>query len=209
MDNTQRVTIAHVNINSLRNKVDDVHRLLFKNKIEILSVNETHLDSTITDSLLRIPGYAMIRYDRNAHGGGVCFYVHSKLNYSVLDCCRGKTESLFISIDLKHPRRKLVLGTVYRPPNSLVEYWDDLSTAVDGILRIYNSMVLLGDLNVNVLGSHTNGHLTQFCSEFHLQNIIHVPTRFPSNSCLDLALISGDILTTSPVVIPSSSPERE
>ena len=57
--------------------------------IDIISINETKLDSTINDNEVYIPGYEIIRKDRKGNGrhagGGVCIYVRCNLNYKIRD----------------------------------------------------------------------------------------------------------------------------
>jgi hypothetical protein len=43
--------------------------------LEVLAINESKLDNTITDGEIHIPGYVIIRKDRNRHGGGVAIYI--------------------------------------------------------------------------------------------------------------------------------------
>ena len=49
--------IAHLNIRSLRNKVDDLQLYLKENPYEILTLSETWLSENICNSLLQIDGY--------------------------------------------------------------------------------------------------------------------------------------------------------
>ena len=42
---------------------------------DILTLNETRLDSSILDCEVQIPGYDIIRSDRNRYGGGVAIYI--------------------------------------------------------------------------------------------------------------------------------------
>ena len=57
--------IAHVNICSLRNKVQDIDNLLTTDKIHILAISETHLDNTFDDATVEIQGYSIYRKDRD------------------------------------------------------------------------------------------------------------------------------------------------
>ena len=41
--------------------------------LEILAINESKLDDSFTDGEISIPGYTIVRKDRNRHGGGGCF----------------------------------------------------------------------------------------------------------------------------------------
>ena len=78
--------------------------------INVLAINETKLDSSITNDL--------IRRDRQLHsrnGGGVCMYVESKLNFKIReDLVNNDLELLFIQIS--NPRSKpFLVGTWYGP----------------------------------------------------------------------------------------------
>ena len=45
-------------------------------KIDILAISESKLDNTINDHEVCIPGYEIVRWDRQINGrrgGGVCF----------------------------------------------------------------------------------------------------------------------------------------
>ncbi len=60
--------IGHVNICSLRNKVQDIENLLTSEKIHILAISETHLDNTFDDATVEIQGYSIYRKDRDNNG---------------------------------------------------------------------------------------------------------------------------------------------
>ena len=55
--------------------------MLRDKKIDILALNETCLDPTISDELVSVHGYDLIRADRNRNGGGVCMYARCNINY--------------------------------------------------------------------------------------------------------------------------------
>jgi hypothetical protein len=96
-----------------------VRVLLFENPIDVLAVNETRLDSTISDNEMRVPGYEIVRRDRNVNGklgGGVCFCVRQNINYSTRhDLSIDQLENL--CIEIRKPRSKpFLVATWYRPP---------------------------------------------------------------------------------------------
>ena len=54
--------------------------------IDVLAINETRLDSTVSDSEVHIHGYEIALRDRDSNGrfgGGVCFYIRGCINFSV------------------------------------------------------------------------------------------------------------------------------
>ena len=68
--------IAHLNVCSLRHKVDHVRILLNENDIDIHCLTETWLDKNINDGDIRIDGYKISRFDRVVdmeHGGILCY----------------------------------------------------------------------------------------------------------------------------------------
>ena len=51
---------------------------------DILAVNETGLDDTISSGEVIVPGYSLERNDRNRDGGGVALYIRNTINYERL-----------------------------------------------------------------------------------------------------------------------------
>ena len=62
--------LASLNINKLITHIDQLRILLAHNEIDILSINETKLNETISDNEVNISGYDIIRRDRISNGGG-------------------------------------------------------------------------------------------------------------------------------------------
>ena len=57
------LNIGHLNINGLRSKIDFLRIFLRQHKFDILCLNETKIDSTVPDSEISVPGYAIYRQD--------------------------------------------------------------------------------------------------------------------------------------------------
>jgi exonuclease III len=72
-----------MNINALLQKtiVDD--DILHKNNISILCLTETKLDPN--DTLLSIPGYNLLRKDRQRGGGGVAILIRNDIVFKIID----------------------------------------------------------------------------------------------------------------------------
>ena len=73
--------ICSLNTPSLRKHKDEIEVLMRENKIDILALNETKLDSKTEEEQVSIPGYTVLRCDRNSHGGGVAIYLRDTLNF--------------------------------------------------------------------------------------------------------------------------------
>ena len=65
-----------LNVNSLRNKIKVVEKLL-PNNIDISLFSETKLDETFPNQ--QLSGYKMFRRDRIKHGGGIMFYINENI----------------------------------------------------------------------------------------------------------------------------------
>lgn len=74
--------IYHLNIHSLRKKMDELRLFCNEYKPCVLCLNVTWLDENISDEELRLTDYNIIRRDRDRLGGGVAVYImdHLKLN---------------------------------------------------------------------------------------------------------------------------------
>ena len=72
--------MASLNITSLTKNIDELRILLANYPLDVISINETRLDDWYTEFL---PGYEIVRRDRNRNGGGVCFYIKTAISYSV------------------------------------------------------------------------------------------------------------------------------
>ena len=53
---------------------------------DILTLNETRLDNSISDSEVKIPGYDIVRCDRNRNGGGIAMFIRSNDHHLVYIC---------------------------------------------------------------------------------------------------------------------------
>ena len=74
--------IAHLNLRSILNKMDDVRSLTHNKRFDIFTFSEIWLNSSIKDSELDIPGYTLVRHDRTSkRGGGMAIYVRNNIPY--------------------------------------------------------------------------------------------------------------------------------
>ena len=67
---------THLNICSLYRNIDEINHFLHDNDIQILALNETLLDDSISDKEVKIENYDLVRKDRNRNGGGVAICIY-------------------------------------------------------------------------------------------------------------------------------------
>lgn len=71
--------LFHINIRSLLPKLEQLTDFLVDKNVSILALSETWLNRDISDNLLSIQGYNLIRIDRDGRGGGVALYIKDSL----------------------------------------------------------------------------------------------------------------------------------
>ena len=61
--------------------IDELKLFMKEISFDILCINETRLDNTINDNIIKIPGYDIVRRDRDRNGGGVAIYIRNIISY--------------------------------------------------------------------------------------------------------------------------------
>ena len=150
--------IAHLNCRSMWNKQSDIHLLLVQAKIDILALTETWLEQEL-EAYVNIPGYTFVhKARRQGGGGGVGFLIKSVYKFEIIedrgfDSRQGTFESIFITIP-QEKSRDLIIGSIYRPPDSsIVEFTTDMSSTLIKLSNSNSSLYLAGDFNINLLRS--------------------------------------------------------
>ena len=100
--NPNRIIIAHLNINSMRNK-SEMLKEVTGNKIDILLISETKLDDAFSLSQFILEGFAApYRLDRTEHGGGLMLFLREDIPSKLLPNVNpDKIEKIFVEINLR------------------------------------------------------------------------------------------------------------
>ena len=159
--------VAHLNICSLRNKIDELRCLQLLCKFEVLAITETHLDETVLDTALNIDGMKLLRLDHKGRKGGGCALYFAEHLHAI------HRKDLFIEgleaiwLQVKTSSILALFSVIYRPPD-----W----------LRSEN-IFLLGDFNFSFQGDpdnilHRNTiKLRSIFESFNMHNMIQEATR--------------------------------
>jgi exonuclease III len=70
-----------LNVNSLLKHIDEIQVILEKHPLDILAINESKIDDSISDNEINISGYALCQKDRNRNGGGVVLYIRDCFSF--------------------------------------------------------------------------------------------------------------------------------
>ena len=173
---------------------------------DVVCVVESWLSTEIQNSEIHIPGYFIVRLDRNRHGGGVIMFIRNKFTIKQLLPCPPLE---LITVTLHCDVYRFCLSLLYRPPSLSVDVFGVLQHYYESInVSQFCSYVIIGDFNVNVLNS--SGFMfhnyNSFISFFGLTQVVDHPTHLVnghSHSLIDLVLVSNLLYLYSCLVIPS------
>ena len=73
---------VHLNINSLRSKIEEFTQITKDTNAAVIGLSETNFDKTIFDSDISIPNYNLIRQDQNRKSGGVACYIRTNICFN-------------------------------------------------------------------------------------------------------------------------------
>ena len=168
----------------------------------IVTVVETKIDATTTDTSINPKGCFINRADRNRFGGGIITYVNPALQPSPLETIQTKYcgKGLEITITrVKIAKLIIVVLGVYRPPNAIRQWFEEFR---DLILEVtpYGKLILMGDLNCDLLKPDSPS-TRLLLTILELGNIVLKaenkldPTRvtFSSASCLDFIAVDWSL----------------
>ena len=203
--------VAHLNICSLRNKVQDISQIILEHNLHILAISETHLGPSINSSIVKIDGYDIYRKDRNENGGGVAFYVQSHIPVRVReDLAVMGIEVIWLQAQLPH-LRPVLIGCCYRPPDAPVMYLDQICEMLDRVCDSDNEVYFLGDINLNWNNQTCSlrRKLLSCADTCNLKQVVKKPTRIcskadgsTSSTCIDLIFTNVSELCSKAISIP-------
>ena len=148
LGNPKNIILGHLNINSLRNKIESVKEI-FNNNIDILLLSETKLDESFPSNMFSMEGFRMFRKDRNQTGGGLIFYVNENIACRVIDLNITDIEVIAIEVIFKNIRW-ILLG-LYKPPSTNDKvFLEQLNKALNKATEKYDCFILVGDFNMTI-----------------------------------------------------------
>ena len=185
------LNIGHLNIQGIcgenLNKFSELKVLLTlpeNNNLHILGLSETKLKSHRTTDIFKINGFQTpFRKDNDSNGGGgLLVYVKNGINAKR----REDLETQHISclwLEISPAKSKpFLVGNMYRPPDSKVEFNDRFEEFIDSLLNEDQEFILLGDFNKDVLDIDTEREWGNFTTSLGLTQLVNEPTRVTNTS---------------------------
>ncbi len=113
----KNVTLGHININSVRNKIEFIHDILSNNLMDVLMISETKIDHSFPNANFAMTDYKLYRNDKNTRSGGLMLYIRGDLPHrrrEDLEFDREGIQTIVIECIIK--RRKWLIMLIYKPP---------------------------------------------------------------------------------------------
>lgn len=111
--------LAHVNTRSLLKNFITFKDYFtnFQNKIHVIAVTETWLHTLVSNQQIHLPGYIILRNDRDGRGGGVALYLDIKLNITQLNITISITSFEYKAIKCTINKHFFIVVVIYRSPS--------------------------------------------------------------------------------------------
>lgn len=198
MTRNQCLKIVHFNTQSLYNKFEEFRQCILDLDYDVIAITESWLNDNISDEMINLQGYALVRRDRitETRGGGIMLYVRIGLSFVTLPSDRSKVaiEQQWIKISLKED--VVVVGNIYRRQEfSSTDFLDALESMISYSISISNNIIIVGDLNINLLASTPLAvRLLSLLNTTGLKQLVNEPTRITphSSSLIDLVIVNED-----------------
>ena len=169
--NFNRLVLAHININSIRNKFDNLV-LQIANNVFILMISEKKLDNSFSEGQFLIPGYSSpYRLNRNCRGGGIMMYIREDTPSKLLPIENQPIEGFYVEINLRK-KKWLLCGTYIPHRNNIAIHLDSLSKKVALYSSAYDNYILIGDFNIEA----DSKEMSSFCGTFDLTSLKKEPS---------------------------------
>ena len=180
------------NVRSMWNKLDIIKQHISSSTPQFYGLSETWLKPNISDSLINILGYNLLRNDRqtqhlngqNKRGGGIVVYCRNDLNLIQLTgppfTISNEYIETIVTLFQEKMTKKCYIITLYRPPNGDVE---DFCEQIDKLCkslpdRENSDIIIGGDFNINFAkNSNHKSMLNRIMKRFSLSQLIKEPTR--------------------------------
>ena len=148
--------VVQINTRGIKSKLDELDILISDLKQpDIIIISETWLKSG-EEKFINIKGYTFEGIPRERKkGGGVGFLIKKGLIYQeLIDLNKSSNDPTFEHfIELKGDHQNVILGSIYRPPNTnLDRFMVEYKSSLDQLNNMKNKEIILGmDHNINFL----------------------------------------------------------
>ena len=149
IDHVEGLKCMYTNSDCLTNKMPELERLVSLNSVDVIAVSETLPKNKQSDInyTFHLTGYQTYQVN---DGRGVCLFIKEHLEATRLeDDEKLFSPNVFVKVKLHDKNDYVILGVMYRSPNSSNQETDSLIKQLDYIYTKYVSskVVIMGDFN--------------------------------------------------------------
>ena len=166
-------------------KFSEIKAILSCNKnLHILGLSETKLKDHKLNSMFQIEGFQdPYRKDNDSNGGGgIIVYVRNGINAKRREDLRiNNLSCIWLEIS-QNKGKSFLIGNMYRPPDSKVEYCDRFEDMIEHASEEGEEIILLGDFNKNLSVDNLDREWQNLTLSLGLTQLISQPTRVAPNS---------------------------
>ena len=195
--------VCHWNLNSLPahnfSKLTQLKAYISMYKHDFICLSETYLGSSVSDSLLKIDGYNLVRADHpsDTKRGGVCIYYKESIPARVINLSYFEEALL---LEMTYHNKKVIVSVIYRSPSQNINEIDSFLSNLEKVVSDINNRkpalsIITGDFNArsqswwsNDFNTTEGSKLLALSSSNGFSQLIDEPTRIKTNStsCIDL-----------------------
>ena len=213
-------TCLYTNIDSMLNKRSEINALVQLHTpsfIALVEVKPKNCRYEINEYELELQNYEAY-HNLNDDGRGVCFYVHKTIKSTRCETVNSKGANEVLFVECGTGEDRLLVGVIYRSPNSppdnnanlssLIRGLDDIRKSHSRILQVSDFNYPEIDWNRGTCGKAITHPARDFLSatqDAFLSQLQLEPTRIrdgQTRNCLDLVLTSTDNIVSEINILP-------
>lgn len=140
----RHLNLLHINIQSLKKKLNELEALAKITKADIITVNETWLEEN-DEQFFKIQGYDAYFNSREDGYGGSCIYIQNGI---LVKSVKKIVQYNSIIVELDDTQKNFKIITTYRPPR---EDCRNFLTFLEHNLLSHKNSIIMCDSNINLL----------------------------------------------------------
>ena len=209
--------LCHLKVRNLRANLSAFELTLHNLGIHLtaIGISETW-SNDYNCGLYNIDGYNLIEVHRQSKkGGSVSVFLDNSIPYKIrsnLCLADDVSECIFIEIDKEifKKDKSIIIGVIYRPPNSDLNAFDtSMSLLLNELIQENKHCCIMGDYNINLLNYGNHQPTAEFIDQLHsnsFASLINKPMMTSSNG--NIFRVTGPLCGefTGPGEFPAQRP---
>ena len=193
-NNGKNLIFLHVNINSIKEKYENIDDILVKRYADVMCITESKLSKTYLDSEFKCQGFKLYRKDKASNSGGMMVWVRSDIpqerqHQMEIVSYNHHIENMVIKLTIR--KQKWYILVIYKNPKVAHQTFIDLfSNLIDKVQADAQEIIIMGDVNID-MQKKNDLMTTDICNIYGMRNMIKQPTCFkkPEGTLIDPVIV--------------------